>query len=172
MKEAGSPPPPRTPLANIDAHPEVASHKEEPDRPQKRRGLVFWIVIGLVGFLIIAIALGVGLGVGLTRHKSSKSSSSRCGSFRMGLWNHCSPYQVLLHHQQTLRRMHYLMEFTTTRRYQLWHWEMVTNGYCSKREPGTFEKRSSLSQRTCGQVTSTILWRQMREIIHRWQPCL
>lgn len=88
MKEAGSPPP-RTPLANIDSHPEVASHKEEPERPQKSRRFGFWTIIGLVGFLVLAIALGVGLGVGLTRHKNS---TSRCGSLKAGLWNHCLPY--------------------------------------------------------------------------------
>lgn len=76
LKEAGSPPAPRTPLANIGSHPEVASHKEESTIPRRRRGLGFWVIIGLVGFLVIAIALGVGLGVGLTRHKSSKSSTS------------------------------------------------------------------------------------------------
>lgn len=76
LKEAGSPPPPRTPFANLDSHPGVASHKEGSERPQKRRGLVFWVIIGLVGLIVIAIALGVGLGVGLTRHKSSKSSTS------------------------------------------------------------------------------------------------
>lgn len=92
MKEAGSPPPPRTPLAGIDAHPEVASHKQELTRSQKRRGLGLWIIIGLVAFLVIAIALGIGLGVGLTRHKSLKSSS-RCGSFSDGFWNFCLPYQ-------------------------------------------------------------------------------
>ncbi|CAD6576831.1 MAG: hypothetical protein ASARMPRED_007895 [Alectoria sarmentosa] len=67
LKEAGSPPPPHTPLANIDSHPGIASHDEEPERSQKRRGLGFWILIGLVAFLVVAIALGVGLGVGLTR---------------------------------------------------------------------------------------------------------
>ena len=77
-------------MGNIDSHPEVVSHKEESDRPRKRRRLLIWIIVGLVGFLVLAIALGVGLGVGLTRHKNSKSSS-RCGSFRAtsaGDWNH------------------------------------------------------------------------------------
>ena len=83
MKEAGSPPLPQTPSGNIESHLEVSSHKEEPGRSQKRRGLVPWIIVGLVGFLVIAVALGVGLGVGLTRHKSS-ISSSKCGSFPMG----------------------------------------------------------------------------------------
>ncbi|CAD6590287.1 MAG: hypothetical protein ASARMPREDX12_004243 [Alectoria sarmentosa] len=93
LKEAGSPPPPHTPLANIDSHPGIASHDEEPERSQKRRGLGFWILIGLVAFLVVAIALGVGLGVGLTRHKSSNSLSSRCGFSQMGLPDHGSPYQ-------------------------------------------------------------------------------
>ena len=74
MKEAGSPPLPQTPLGNID---ESASHKEESAKPQKRRRLGSWLILGLVIFLAIAIALGVGLGVGLTRHKSSKGSSPR-----------------------------------------------------------------------------------------------
>ncbi|CAF9936022.1 MAG: hypothetical protein ALECFALPRED_006664 [Alectoria fallacina] len=81
LKEAGSPPPLHTPLANIDSHPGIVSHEEEPERSQKRRGLGFWILIGLVALLVVAIALGVGLGVGLTRHKSSDSSSSSASSF-------------------------------------------------------------------------------------------
>ena len=112
LKEAGSPPP-RTPLGNIDSHPEVVSHKEEPDRPRKRRRLMLWVIIGLVGFLVLAIALGVGLGVGLTRHNNS-NSSSRCGSFRAGNWNHCLLYQVLLQQHQVLHRIrHCLMEYST-----------------------------------------------------------
>ncbi|CAF9911040.1 hypothetical protein IMSHALPRED_009905 [Imshaugia aleurites] len=76
LKEAGSPPLPQTPSAHIESQLEVSSHKEEPERTQKRRGLALGVIIGLVIFLVLAIALGVGLGVGLTRHKSSKSSSS------------------------------------------------------------------------------------------------
>ena len=105
LKEAGSPPP-RTPLANIDSHPEVVSDKEEPDKLRKRRRLMIWIIVGLVGFLVLAIALGVGLGVGLTRDKNSKSSS-RCGSFRAGNWSYCLLYQV------RHRIRHCLMEYST-----------------------------------------------------------
>ena len=97
LKEAGSPPP-RTPLGNIDSHPEVVSHKEEPDRRRKRRRLIIWIIVGLVGFLVLAIALGVGLGVGLTRHKNSKSSSSSASNTSLphGIFNDSSVAVVAL----------------------------------------------------------------------------
>ncbi|KAL9066904.1 MAG: hypothetical protein Q9161_007236 [Pseudevernia consocians] len=93
LKEAGSPPP-RTPLPNVDSHPEAASHKAEPERSDKRRGLVFWIIVGLVGLLVVAIALGVGLGVGLTRHKSSKSSTSSPSSAANSTSNASLPHGI------------------------------------------------------------------------------
>lgn len=157
MKEAGSPPPPRTPLAGIDAHPEVASHREELTRSQKRRGLGLWIIIGLVAFLVIAIALGVGLGVGLTRHKNSKSSS-RCGSFFDGVLEFLLTLSVSPLQRQTLRRMRrYLMRYIMILRYQSWHWGMVTSGCFFKREVATFGKLFSPNRRDCGRVISTML---------------
>ena len=161
MKEAGSPPLPQTPSGNIESHLEVSSHKEEPGISQKRRGLVPWIIVGLVGFLVIAVALGVGLGVGLTRHKSS-ISSSKCGPFLSDGVVESLLTLLVLHprhpRQQILHRMQRCpMESTTTPRYQSWLWGMVTSGCCSRRAPGVFEKRSSPNPQIHGRAISTTL---------------
>ncbi|KAM0800040.1 hypothetical protein BDR22DRAFT_852673 [Usnea florida] len=99
LKEAGSPPP-GTPLANMELHPDIPPQKQEPERQQepdrqpKRRRLSYWIVVGLAGFLILAIALGVGLGVGLTRHKGSKASSSSSSSAANSTANAILPHGI------------------------------------------------------------------------------
>ena len=170
MKEAGSPPP-RTPLAGLDSHPEVASHKEETDGSHKRRGLMFWLLIALGAFIVLAVALGVGLGVGLTRHKSS--TSSRWDSFRMDLGIIAHSCQVLHLQQKTLHRTpRYLMGFSTTHQCQLWRLGMGTSGCCSRKALAIFEKHSSHNQQIHGRAISTISSRLMQEIIHRWQHCL
>jgi hypothetical protein len=53
---------------------EGVQHKSDQPKIMGMSKRLFFIVLGVVGFIILAVALGAGLGIGLSKNKDDDSS--------------------------------------------------------------------------------------------------
>ena len=52
-------------------HEDGSARKQETE--SKRRGILFWVVIGLLALVAVVVGIGVGVGVGLRNRNANKS---------------------------------------------------------------------------------------------------